>query len=49
VLSELYAALTPLRKVAAQPNASPGTLTLLREIQSLLQENGKRTTHTWTG
>jgi serine/threonine protein kinase len=37
MLAELYAALTPLRKAVAQPNASETTIKLLQEIQKLSQ------------
>jgi serine/threonine protein kinase len=36
ILSELYASLTPLKKAAAQPDATVNTIALLRDIQSLL-------------
>lgn len=37
ILSELYAALAPLKKAAAQPNAAPSTIALLGDVQSLLR------------
>ncbi len=37
ILSELYASLSPLRKAAAQTNASASTLHLLNEIEDLLR------------
>ncbi len=37
MLAELYASLPHLRKAAAQPGASEGTVTLLQKIQNLLQ------------
>ncbi len=37
VLSELYASLSPLRKAAALPNASPDTVRLMDDIQRLLR------------
>jgi serine/threonine protein kinase len=39
MLAELYAALTPLRKAAARPNASETTIKLLQDIQKLSQGN----------
>jgi serine/threonine protein kinase len=36
ILSELYASLTPLKKAAAQPDASASTIALLGDIQNLL-------------
>lgn len=35
MLAELYASLTPLKKAAAQPNASESTINLLRNIEQL--------------
>jgi serine/threonine protein kinase len=37
ILSELYAALSPLKKAAARPDASASTIALLNDIQSLLR------------
>jgi serine/threonine protein kinase/tetratricopeptide (TPR) repeat protein len=44
MLAELYASLGPLKKAAAQANASPDTITLLKEAEALLK-NGKEADH----